>query len=673
MKKQVLAILLSTVMLTQTGAAVQALAVEAPNVTSDIVATVNEDTRSVVDSGICGEDLTWTFYDDGELVISGTGAMDDYTFNENAPWCDYKSSINKLTMEYGLTAIGDYAFFDFTSLAGDLIIPDSVISIGERAFYCTYKIKSGNLIIPNSVTSIGSGAFQSCCLSGDLIIPDSITSISDNAFAYCYYFDSLTIPDGVTSIGVSAFNSCKNLTGELKIPESVTSIEKMAFSGLERLTSVIIPDSVTVIGDWAFQKCVGLTSVVIPDSVKTIKQGAFRYCDGLTNVTIPAGIASIGQNVFQKCNNLTDVYFSGTEAEWATVSKKYSVPALAEIHCNFNAVHEHVYNRREVIIEAGCLTDGEIRYSCDCGDVYTEAIPATGHTEETLEGKAATCTEGGLTDGIKCSTCEEVLAVQEVIPAKEHHYESTVYDSTCTEAGIKIDTCANCGDVKTEIIMPKGHSEEVIKGKEATCTEAGLTDGKVCADCGIVIEAQKEIPAKEHDYDELMTASVDCTKDGVKNLVCKNCGDVAIDVIKATGHRWVLVEAVAPTCETAGRTEGMVCADCGDILVQGKTIAPLGHKFGEAVVVKEATCCETGVSEKICTGCGEVETQVIDNNGVQHTDENHDTSCDKCGTSICSCICHTPAKKALYKFYKFFWKLFGIKGKRSCACGTMHW
>ena len=85
------------------------------------------------------------------------------------------------------------------------------------------------------------------------------------------------------------------------------------------------------------------------------------------------------------------------------------------------------------------------------------------HVEEVVRGKAATCTEKGLTDGKKCSVCGEWILEQEEIPAK-------------------------------------GHTEEVVKGKTATCTEKGLTDGKECSVCGEVLEAQKDIPALGHDY-----------------------------------------------------------------------------------------------------------------------------------------------------------------------------
>ncbi|MBR2422192.1 MAG: discoidin domain-containing protein, partial [Oscillospiraceae bacterium] len=46
----------------------------------------------------------------------------------------------------------------------------------------------------------------------------------------------------------------------------------------------------------------------------------------------------------------------------------------------------------------------------------TKALELAAHTEEIIPGKAATCTETGLTDGVKCSVCGKILTAQEEIP-----------------------------------------------------------------------------------------------------------------------------------------------------------------------------------------------------------------------------------------------------------------
>ena len=131
----------------------------------------------------------------------------------------------------------------------------------------------------------------------DLVIPNSVTSISNSAFYGCRGLTSVTIPNSVTSIGHQAFYYCAGLTSVI-IPNSVTSIGAQAFSDCTGLTSVTIPNSVTSIGAAAFEGCTGLTSVTIPNSVTSIDSYVFQNCISLTSVTIPNSVTSIGREAF---------------------------------------------------------------------------------------------------------------------------------------------------------------------------------------------------------------------------------------------------------------------------------------------------------------------------------------------------------------------------------------
>ncbi len=132
---------------------------------------------------------------------------------------------------------------------------------------------------------LGRGKVVSSALIGDLILPDSVISIGNSAFNGYSNLTSIMIPNSVISIGVQAFNRCSGLTS-VTIGDSVTSIGNYAFTACSSLVSITIPDSVTSIGSYAFQSCNNLTSVTISGNLSSIGDSAFICCANLTAVTI---------------------------------------------------------------------------------------------------------------------------------------------------------------------------------------------------------------------------------------------------------------------------------------------------------------------------------------------------------------------------------------------------
>lgn len=128
------------------------------------------------------------------------------------------------------------------------------------------------------------------------------------------------------------------------------------------------------------------------------------------------------------------------------------------------------------------IYDDEYDDTCnECGHVRDAECA---HTEtEVIEGKDATCTEIGYTDGEKCKQCGEILSEQEVIPMLDHSYSSIATAPTCTEQGYTTYTC-DCGDSYTDNYVDRiAHSfGEWVTVKETTATEEGLQE-RYC-ECG---------------------------------------------------------------------------------------------------------------------------------------------------------------------------------------------
>ena len=170
-------------------------------------------------------------------------------------------------------------------------------------------------------------------------------------------------------------------------------------------------------------------------------------------------------------------------------------------------------------------------------------------------------------------------------------------EATCTAP----KTCTDCGATEGEALA---HTEQIVAGKDATCTESGLTDGKVCSVCNATIVAQEEIPALDHDMIVDAPQTVTCTEAGLtEGAHCSRCDyKVEQTEVPALGHDIVVDAAVAPTCSATGLTEGSHCTRC-DYKVAQEVVPALGHDMVIDAYVAP-TCTTTGLTEGAhCTRC----------------------------------------------------------------------
>ncbi len=312
------------------------------------------------------------------------------------------------SVKEGTRIICDNAFTWCRSLS-DIVIPDSVTSIGFGAFFNCSSLS--NIVIPDSVTSIGGAAFFICGSLSSIVIPDSVTSIGNSVFRGCSSLSEIVIPDSVTSIGIGAFGGCASLQ-YLSIPKSVICLNGNPFYNMngkleclspnfiyeddvlfnkdksiiisfrnQSVESYVIPSSVTSIGNSAFSCCSSLSEVVIPSSVNSIGNSAFSCCSSLSKVVIPTSVTSIGHNVFQGCSSLSEIVIpdSVTSIGNSAFSGCSSLSKIV-IPTSVTSIGDWTFSGcsslSEVVIPSSVTSIGGFAFK-DCGSLSTIVIPSS--------------------------------------------------------------------------------------------------------------------------------------------------------------------------------------------------------------------------------------------------------------------------------------------------------
>ncbi len=229
-------------------------------------------------------------------------------------------AVGIIVLREGIKEIQPAEFKNCTKLI-EIILPDSLISIGDNAFEGCFRLEK--VFFPDNLKSIGQRAFFGCKSLEKIILPDNV-SIGKDAFAGCNqnFFQPVQISQPIQQTVSKPFQQ-KNIiyydgkkehaVGTIYLREGITEIKDNEFRDCKKLEKVILPESLTSIGYAAFCDCKSLKEIKFPESLKSIGEYAFYKCSRLKEIKFPKSLTSIGLLAFDYCTNLEKItYYKST-------------------------------------------------------------------------------------------------------------------------------------------------------------------------------------------------------------------------------------------------------------------------------------------------------------------------------------------------------------------------
>ena len=143
---------------------------------------------TVVASGVCGENLTWSLTSDGVLTLEGTGPMATYYGEANIPWHANRALITTVNVGAGVTKLTTNAFCGCTNL--------ETVNFAENS----------------QLQMLGGSVFKNCTSLKSITLPEGLTAVSGNAFKYCRGLRYVSLPDSTRYIDELAFTGLSGIT-----------------------------------------------------------------------------------------------------------------------------------------------------------------------------------------------------------------------------------------------------------------------------------------------------------------------------------------------------------------------------------------------------------------------------------------------------------------------------
>lgn len=545
--------------------------------------------------------------DDDYNYLGYIFGADGYTGNESY----VPSSLKTVVVNGGY--IANYSFYNCSNIV-QVTLPENIARIGNCAFQYCYALRKIN--IPTSVVSIGEFAFYDCGKLNDITLPDGLTTMGNSIFAACDSLSTINIPNGITAIPESAFNGCSALK-TVSFGNSLESIGNSSFRDCTSLADISLPITLASIDSDAFFMCSALKSIVIPEGVKTLGWNALYGCSSLESITLPFVGSSM---VSPESTNFgyifgTSYYYDNngyvpSSLKTVTVTRGTSIAPYAFYGCNSIVT----------IVLPDTLTSIGQYALYDCLSLKELTLPFVGATR----------------DG------DENTYFGYIFGDSNYYIPSNLRKLTITDCTKISDRAFYECNYITEIVLPVG-IESIGTYAFAHCEELR----KVYLPRTITLMGEY---AFAYDYN-LSTVTFAGSEDewnsiGVPSNWLYNSGSYTangtttlsiVPVCNGDYHGYIeVLEAVAPTCEDPGYTEGMRCTLCDITLVEQEEIAPLGHITVQYEAKTERTYCDEDIWDayEACEREGCTYSTLVIDPGTDHVLISHEGKHVDCNSPV---------------------------------------
>ena len=553
---------------------------------------------SAAANGNCGDNLNWSFSNQGVLSISGFGAMTNYN-NSNPPWQSYSYELTSIVINEGVTTIGNYAFDFYSDNLSSVFLPSSLTQIGSYALsnlpdLCMIQyngtaaewkekvtIKNGNAALTTDRLH-----FAACthALTSHAAVAASCSAPGNNAYWSC---DKC-----------GKFFSDAN--GENEI-EADSWVIQAAHSPAAAVEENRIDATCSTAGHYDLVSRCSVCLEIINTTPKTIEALGHDFSDW--SVTTEPTCTEPGEKI-HTCSRCLATETMPVNALGHDIEHHDSQPATCTSvgwegydtckrrDCDYTTKVElpalgHDFGEWSISIKPTCTEPGEKIHTCSrCLATETLPVDALGHDIEHHDSQPPTCIAAGWESYDTCKRYHCDYSTKVVSPPTGQHtpskpVEKIITDATCTIAGSKINIvyCSVCGDEfsrTTASIDALGHDYgEWTVIIEPTCTSVGKETRK-CSRCDTTeIQTMNTI---NHPFGEwIQKTAPTCLEDGEEIRYCSYCDASETRVVSALGHELTKIDKKSPTYTEPGNSEYWTCSRCAIVFHDELGI----HEFDE--------------------------------------------------------------------------------------------